>query len=123
MLEVGTYLLKIKATTTGRPCLTPTQAQTASEQSSRYALCVVDLRQTTEEALDEEWSVEKVEPLIKIVPDIGQRVRSTCLLVQSAKTSSVGIRNDSALRYEVPLSIWDTGIALSDWVGMLGRSS
>ena len=87
--EIGSYLLEIKATTTGRPCLTPTQAEMASVESSRYALCVVDLRRLSDEALEDDWTAARVEPLVRIVSDIGNRVEDTCRLVQSAKTNSV----------------------------------
>ena len=65
-LEVGPYLLEVKATTTGGARLTPTQAETASKEASRYVLCVVDLRECSEEDLDDEWTAAKVEPLAKI---------------------------------------------------------
>jgi hypothetical protein len=115
-LEVGSYLLEIKATTTGRPCLTPTQAETASEESSRYVLCVVDLRQLSEEALEADWTADRVAPLVNIISDIGDEIEDTCRLVQSAKTNSIAIRNESVLRYEVPTDIWESGTSISDWV-------
>ena len=74
-IEVGPYLLEIKATTTGKARLTPSQAQTASEEASRYVLCVVDLRNVAEEELDGEWTVDRVEELAKISLDIGATVK------------------------------------------------
>ncbi len=121
-LEVGSYLLEIKATTTGRPCLTPTQAETASEKSSRYVLCVVDLRQVSEDTLDDDWTADRVEPLVKIVSDVGESVEDTCRLVQSARTNSVAIRNESVLRYEVPASIWEAGTSIADWVASIAKA-
>ncbi|MGB9118776.1 hypothetical protein, partial [Bradyrhizobium sp.] len=121
-LEVGSYLLEIKATTTGRPCLTPTQAETASEESSRYVLCVVDLRQVSEDTLDDDWTADRVEPLVKIVSDVGESVEDTCRLVQSARTNSVAIRNESVLRYEVPASIWEAGTSIADWVASIAKA-
>ena len=114
--EVGPYLLEVKATTTGNARLTPTQARTASHNASRYVLCVVDLRGLSEEELDADWTAAKVEPLAKIVPDIGDKVEETCLWVDEAKTSLVPIRNESALRYEVSVSIWEKGLSVSDWI-------
>jgi hypothetical protein len=119
--EIGSYLLEIKATTTGRPCLTPKQAEMASEESARYALCVVDLRLVSDDALDNDWTANRVGPLIRIVTDIGDRVKDTCQLVQSAKTNSVAIRNESVLRYEVPVSIWEPGMSISDWVAVIAE--
>jgi hypothetical protein len=117
--EVGPYLLEVKATTTGQPRLTPTQAETASAQSSRFVLCVVDLRNLSDEELDGDWSAQKIEPLAKLVPDIGVHVQETCQLVETAQTNSVAIRNTSALRYEVPTSIWERGLSIEDWVEQL----
>jgi hypothetical protein len=117
--EVGSYFLEVKATTTGRARLTPTQAETASAESSRYVLCVVDLRNLTDEELDGDWTPTKIEPLAKLVPDIGVSVQETCELVQAAQTRSVAIRNASALRYEVPTPTWESGLSIKDWVEQL----
>jgi hypothetical protein len=120
-LKIGSYLLEIKATTTGRPCLTPTQAKMASRELSRYALCVVDLRGLSEAALNDDWTADRVEPLVKVISDIGNRVEETCRLVQSATTNSVAIRNESVLRYEVPASVWESGQSISDWVVSISK--
>jgi hypothetical protein len=82
-------------------------------------LCVVDLRDIPEESLDTEWAVEDIEALAKITCDIGDRVKSTCRLVETAKKNSVGIRNESALRYEILLSIWESGMSISEWVKLI----
>ncbi|HTR27416.1 MAG TPA: hypothetical protein VMI10_25830 [Terriglobales bacterium] len=120
-LEVGPYLLEVKATTQGGARLTPTQASTAAKESFRYVLCVVDLRNVSEEELDAEWTPDKVEPLASIVPQIGDKVERTCLLIEEAKSSSVAIRNDSALRYEVPVRVWEAGISISEWVAEISE--
>lgn len=117
--ELGPYLLEVKATTTGAPRLTPTQARTAAKESARWVLCVVDLRQIPEDKLDVEWTAAMVEPLAKIVSGIGDRVESTCLLVEAAKSEAVGIRNDAALRYEVPSQVWETGISIPRWIAAI----
>lgn len=119
LFEVGSYFLEVKATTTGQPRLTPMQAETASAESSRYVLCVVDLRGLSDEELDGDWTAEKIEPLAKLVPDIGTRVQETRELVETAQTNSVAIRNASALRYEVPTSIWEGGLSIEGWVERL----
>ena len=115
-IEVGPCLLEIKATTTGRPRLTPTQAEMASKEASRYVLSVVDLRDVTEEELDGEWTADRIEELAKISLDIGDSIKETCKLVEIARTNSIAIRNDAALRYEVPVSIWETGMSITEWV-------
>ena len=112
---VGPYLLEVKATTTGQARLTPLQAETASKEPDNYLLCVVDLRSFEDEDLAGEWSASKVEPLAKVVPDIGSRVRGTYSLVETARTRPIAVRNDSALRYEVPSGVWEAGMSISDW--------
>lgn len=117
--EVGSYLLEIKATTIGQARLTPTQAETASAEATRYVLCVVDLRDVPEDELDGEWTTDRIEELARINSDIGDSVKETCELVEVARTNSIGIRNDAALRYEVPESVWEDGASISDWVSQI----
>ena len=114
--DVGPYLLEVKATTTGQVRLTPTQAQTASAESDRYVLCVVDLRSIQEDQLAVVWTASMVEPLARVVPDIGSRIRGTYSLVEAARTRPIAVRNESALRYEVPSHVWEAGISIGKWV-------
>ncbi len=114
--QVGPYLLEVKATTMGQARLTPLQAETASKEPDNYVLCVVDLRSFEDEDFAIEWSASIVEPLAKMVPDIGSRVEGTYSLVEDAKSRSIAVRNESALRYEVPSTVWETGISISEWV-------
>ncbi|MBI3940456.1 MAG: hypothetical protein HY315_06445 [Acidobacteria bacterium] len=122
VFEIGPYLLEVKATTTGAARLTPTQAQTAAVEPSRYVLCVVDLRGIRAEELDAQWTAARVEPLAKLISNVGNKVHTTCLLVEAAKASSVGIRNESALRYELPPTVWETGASISEWVAAVAES-
>ena len=122
-LEVGPYLLEVKATTTGEARLTPAQANRASKDPSIYVLCVVDLRGISEEELDADWTAVRVEPLAKIIADIGDKVYETCALVEAAKITSVAIRNESALRYQVPLPLLEEGIQISTWVERISSTS
>lgn len=117
--DVGPYLLEVKATTTGQVRLTSMQAKTASYNSDRYVLCVVDLRSVPEEQLAAEWSASMVEPLAKIFPDIGTRIRGTYSLVEDAKTRTISVRNESALRYEVPSEVWEEGVSIHRWVSSI----
>lgn len=116
---VGPYLLEIKATTTGKGRLTPTQAQTASANAGRFVLCVVDLRNVPESRLDEGWEPSDVEPLARVVSDLGGSIGETYLLVDAARDREVGIRNDSALRYEVSEEIWEKGVTIQLWVSKI----
>ena len=116
IFEIGPYLVEVKATTTGQARLTPTQAAKASTTSSRYVLCVVDLRQVLNADLEQNWTADRVEPLAKLVPNIGCRVEQTYDYVKNAKKSDVRIQNESALRYEVPPLIWESGMSIAAWV-------
>jgi hypothetical protein len=118
-LEIGSFLLEVKATVKGDAHLTPTQAQMAANKSNRYILCVVDLRGLSEDDLDSDWTAERVEALAKIVTDIGEKVKETCLLVEAARARSVAIRNEGALRYQVPVAVWRSGSSIADWVATL----
>ena len=116
VFEIGPYLVEVKATTTGQARLTTRQAATAAQTPERYVLCVVDLRQVQDAGLAQDWTVERVEPLAKLVPNIGNRVKQTYSWVEAARTSAVSIQNESALRYEVPPQIWESGMSISAWV-------
>ena len=116
---VGPYLLEVKATTTGQARLTPLQAETASKEADHYLLCVVDLRSFQHEDLAGEWSASIVEPLAKILPDIGSRIEGTYSLVEAARARSIAVRNESALRYEVPSKVWEAGISIGEWVSTI----
>ena len=113
---VGPYLLEVKATTTGQARLTPLQAETASKESDSYLLCVVDLRSFQDVDLPDVWSASVVEDLARIVPDIGSRIEGTYSLVEAATARSIAVRNESALRYEVPSAVWEEGISINEWV-------
>jgi hypothetical protein len=119
--ELADYLLEVKATTTGEVRLTPAQAQTASVQSDRFILCVVDLRGVAPERLEGEWTPADVESRARIVAQIGSLAGEPHNLVEQAKGCEVGIRNEAALRYGVPVTIWEAGSALAEWVDSLPR--
>ena len=116
VFEIGPYLVEVKATTTGQARLTAMQAATAAQTPERYVLCVVDLRQVVNIDLEQDWTAERVEPLAKLVPNIGKRVKQPYNWVEAARTSAVSIRNESALRYEVSPRIWESGMSISAWV-------
>lgn len=117
--QLAEYLLEVKATTTGEVRLTPAQAQTASEHVSRFVLCVVDLRGATSERLEGDWTAEDVEARSRIVVDIGLLAGEPHDLVTRAKDCEVGIRNEGALRYGVPVPLWEKGSPIVQWVDSL----
>ena len=109
-------MVEVKATTHGDAKLTPRQAETASQQNERFVLCVVDLRGVPEERLDRPWAAQDVLSLARLLPHVGARVQTTWHLVEEARSSEVGLRNENALRYAVPPDVWQKGCSLSDWV-------
>ena len=117
--QVGPHLLEVKATTTGTARMTPLQAETAARESTRYHLCVVDLRNSTRKDLDGVWNVSEIEPLTRIVSNVGTMVKNTCVLIDVAKSVQVPIRNEAALRYEVSTSVWESGVSIAQWVASI----
>lgn len=117
--KLADYFLEVKATTTGEVRLTPAQAQTASERLDRFILCVVDLRGVTPERLEGDWTPADVEPRAQVVVQIGSLAGESRVLVEQAKDCEVGIRNDTALRYGVPVRVWGAGSAIAEWVDTL----
>jgi len=115
-IEVGSFLVEVKATTTGDAKLTPKQAEVASKRSDRFVLCVVDLRGVSSDRLDQPWSAAEVLALARMVPGIGSRVESTWKLVSQARGGEVAIRNEGALRYAVASGVWENGSTIGDWV-------
>lgn len=118
--RLADYLLEVKATTTGEVRLTPAQAQMASANLERFVLCVVDLRDHALDALQSEWSAADVAPRARVVAGIGQMVSEPHALVVHAKGCQVGLRNEAALRYGVPVAVWETGLSLVNWVEKFG---
>ncbi|MBI2191998.1 MAG: hypothetical protein HYU36_08445 [Planctomycetes bacterium] len=117
--RLADYFLEVKATTTGEVRLTPAQAQKASENNEKFVLCVVDLRGIGPDRMAAEWKVTDVEPKAKVVVGIGDLVLDPHTLVDEAKDCEVGIRNDKALRYGVPVSVWEKGESLANWIDSL----
>ena len=115
-LKLADYLLEVKATTTGEVRLSPRQAETASVSSDRFILCVVDLRGITHERMEADWTAADVEPRTKFVLGVGKLAIQPHTLVEAAKGCDVGIRNENALRYGVPVNIWEAGISTSEWI-------
>ena len=118
-LKLADFLLEVKATTTGEVRLSPKQAETASSSSDRFVLCVVDLRGIDHERMEADWTAADVEPRTKFVLGVGKLANQPHTLVEAAKGCDVGIRNDGALRYGVPVSIWEAGLSTSDWIAQL----
>ncbi len=115
-LEVGSFLVEVKATRQGEAKMTPRQAETATEEAGRYVLCVVDLRAVPDDRIDQQWSAADVLAHARMVPGIGIHVKDTWKLVDEARSQEVAIRNDAALRYAVPPEVWSTGCSIAEWV-------
>lgn len=116
--KVGSYLLEVKATTSGDVRLTPLQAKTASESGNRFVLCVIDLRG---KAVHDTWEPSDVEPYAKIVSGIGDKVVKVYQEVDSFTNAGIPVRlhNDQQLRYGVAESLWGSGLNINAWVQSL----
>ena len=118
-LQIGSWMMEVKATTSGEVRMTPAQVERANGEPGRYLLCVVDLRGLAVEGRGGPWTPFIVEPRATIFPGIGLAVTPTCSLVSAAVASEVAIRNESVLRYSVPVSVWSSGMPLDAWVNSL----
>ena len=116
--EVGSYFLEVKTTTTGDVRLTPLQAQTASDYSDRFVLCVIDLRG---QEIPESWELAEVKQSAKIITNIGNDIFKVYKGVD--KLASVGnpvrLHNEQQLRYGVSKELWENGISIEKWVKSL----
>ena len=116
--EVGSYFLEVKTTTTGDVRLTPLQARTASDDSDRFVLCVIDLRG---QEIPESWELAEVKQSAKIVTNIGNDIFKVYKGVD--KLASVGnpvrLHNEQQLRYGVSKELWENGISIEKWVKSL----
>ena len=116
--KVGSYLLEVKATTTGDVRLTPLQAQTASESPRRFVLCVIDLRDAPAR---ESWGPKALKPYARLVSDIGDEVVDVYESVDSFTEAGkpVRLRNERQLRYGVSERLWRVGMSIDEWVESL----
>ena len=87
-----------------------------------YVLCVVDLHNVSDEELDYEGTADRVEYLAKLTASIGASGEATFSLVEDARSRSVGIRDDPELRYEVPVSVWESGVSIKSWVKSMSNA-
>jgi hypothetical protein len=122
-LQIGPWKMEVKATTSGDVRMTPTQAERASTEPDRYLLCVVDLRNTSDEERRGPWTTTLVESRAWIYPRVGASVAPTWQLVAEAVNSVVSIRNEKVLRYSVPTSVWENGLRLEEWVASLSAGT
>ena len=131
--EVGTYLLEVKATTSGDVRLTPLQAQTASQCPDQFILCVIDLRGKSSSVLG---TLNAFEPLsaavlsgiadnlqqyARIASGVGDHTVEVYESVDSLSKPDEPIRlcNRQELRYGVLKSLWTNGISLDEWIQSL----
>ena len=114
----GSYLLEVKATTTGDVRLTPLQARTASNYPDRFVLCVIDLRGQKN---PESGEFSEVEQFAKIVTNIGNDVSKVYGGVDAFTSADepVRLRNEQQLRYSVSAELWEKGISVAQWVQSL----
>ena len=70
-LGIGPWMMEVKATTSGDVRMTATQAERATIEPDPYSLCVVDLRNTSDEERHGPWTAAIVEPRIRIFAHVG----------------------------------------------------
>lgn len=115
--KVGSYFLEVKTTTTGDVRLTPLQARTASDDSDRFVLCVIDLRG---QEIPESWELAEVKQSAKIVTNIGNDIFKVYEGVDKlASSNPVRLHNEKLLRYGVSTKLWENGISIDKWVESL----
>jgi hypothetical protein len=114
IFDAGAYLVEVKAARTDEVRMSPLQAKTAVDQASRYVLCAVDLRNV----LAPQPSIDEVAVAIRIVGDIGIRLRPLFETVTDAATRVQGLRIDETrqLRYCIDKAIWATGQTVEQWI-------
>lgn len=117
-IEVGSYLLEVKATTTRDVRLTPTQAKKAWHEPNRFVLCVVDLYDPQDR---EAWEPEDIVRLAKFVTRIGGKFKEIYRGVTSFSDTArpVYLRNEGMLRYGVAKDLWREGVSITEWVDSL----
>lgn len=116
VVRVGEYFIEVKATTSDRARMTPTQAGYAVTHRDNYVLCVVDLR-----LLPGNWSEldsNDIEPAVYMVTNIGETLSETHERLQYAQedTNRVHLENVQQLRYGVHETIWKNGWAIQQWI-------
>jgi hypothetical protein len=113
--RAGPFLVEVKGTRSDEVRMTPLQAETAAQNERYYILCVVDLRSQ----VDAEPTHRTVQDAIRMVVDVGTRLRPIVQDVGSAIQGAAGIRVDQTgqLRYCVQASVWQGGLSLDDWLG------
>jgi hypothetical protein len=125
------FLVEIKATTTGTARMTVTQAITAVENKDRFILCMVQLGSP-------DVTPEAVRDQCRFVMNIGDQIdpvwREYLRYQETKEEASVRVGEvelivgSSEVRFGVANGAWSTGLSLSDFVKRIvasppGRSS
>lgn len=115
--------IEIKATRGKAVSMSNRQGEEASNDMTRYWLCVVPL--DTDEEIDE-LTPERVEELACFVSGIGSRLalarEGIQDAVESADESGLDLEHIDDIRYGIRSEIWaDEGVSLQDFVETLGR--
>lgn len=125
-LEAGpsSTLIEVKATRTDNAKMTPRQAETASRENDRFALCVVALT-------DDEPTIETVKASCRFVFGIGEQLRvvwnqyqSICAATSQARTHQGPIAidmTDGEYRFRIAREIWGAGMTLTEAVPVFVR--
>ena len=98
------------------------QSEVAAENPTRYALCCVDLTTYCPEGEDKRHnitSVEKIENLIRFLPEIGGMVDALTADVRIAEKKPEAIKLAEAYRVLVPQNVVQQGMNLSEFIVFL----
>ena len=117
--QSGTLLAKIEIKATRREAVSMSsrQGEEASDDGTRYWLCVVRL--DTHEEIDE-LTPERVEELACFVSGIGSRLASAQESIKNADESGFDLEHIDDIRYGIRSEIWESGaLPLIGFVEML----
>lgn len=119
--RVGSYFLEVKATVSRDVRLTPKQAKTACDNSSRFVLCVVDLSDLPGARSKVDWRAEDVLCRAKMVANIGGYFRDIYEGIAGFTEADqlIRLRNEGLLRYGVSKDLWENGVSIEEWVESL----
>ena len=119
------FEVEVKATRRNTVAMTLTQANNAVDHAEEYLLCVVDVKEASEDFADlgsvslgddqiEKLS-ERILPLMNIV-NIGEDLKQVVLNIREASSPTQDIKVDYSARFIIPSKLWKTkGKTVSKW--------
>jgi len=116
------FLIEVKATQGDSVRMSWRQAETASQNTSQYALCVVDFTEHPDlfdRVLDEDQPTSDIiAGCMRLVPTIGRNLAAFVEnLTTAVETENPGIDIEKAdeIRFRISHRMWQGGCKLDDW--------